>query len=567
MTFERSPYEQTNGRGSTSSAGGSPAPGKMSLTESLGSHSRQAPLNDQSSDKSADESIAAKKAADTNVYGNDTRAKEVMSVAPKPLPRLQLGKPAAAKKATPPVRSRHAAAAPAAAVAASGAPASSGKGTQKPTHGGEGHAADHGGEGKPAADAGGAKAAAPDPKANASITIEVARTASGNPSKARTSVGVGEQVTFSSNGAGDWTAGGTSFGGGSTATWTASDTAGSVEIAHKVNGSTQKQAMNVVAPSSVTFESKGGFPVATAGVGMTTKVKVGPTNVSFGACEWLEEPGGADGTSGYFDEYVKAGKGDLAHHPNKNWLGMGDSNDAVEDHAWTSDNPKLTNPATKQDGYFAGGSGWNVPKQSRVAGKGEGTAFTNVRQQFAMSADGSVSVTKGAASATQAGDGTVQGSMEKCTSVGQAHAMLNRQGSRIAATMFVLQYNASADKDPDTQKYLIEALKAENVKFYVHVHCVTTYNWFSRDKLDVSVKGPKGAHTENFLINSKKNNEFTFALTEILDYASAGIPPISIQAIDEDGKTAFKMAMPNFQSQREVDAGSNGHYTVTAALQ
>ncbi|HEY0251262.1 MAG TPA: hypothetical protein VGC41_07025, partial [Kofleriaceae bacterium] len=486
MTFERNPYQQTNGQGPASAGGNARAPGKMSLTEALGSG--PSPVVEVDADKKPGKSDAKPAPQDTQVYGDDTPAKEAAPVVAKPLPRLQLGKPAAAKKATPPVIPHHAAAGPAAHVAPAAAPraaATPGKDTAKPAHGGEGHAADHGGDGKAAADGSGTKAAgAADPKANASITIEVARTAAGNPSKSRTSVGVGEQVTFSSKSAGDWTAAGTSFGSGTSAAWTAPDTAGSVEITHKANGATQKQTMSVVAPSSVTFESKGGFPVAPAGVGMTTKVKVGPNTVSFGACEWLEEPGPADGTGGYFAAYVAAGKGDLAHHPNKAWLGMGDGNDAVEDHAWTSDNPKLPDPATGQVGYFAGAFGWNIPNKYRVAGKGDGTVFSNVRQQFTMAADGAVNVSKGAATASQAGDGTVQGSMEKCTTLGQAHAMLNRQGSRIAAVMFVLQYNASADKDPETQKWLIAALNEENIKFYVHVYCANTYNWFSRDKLD-----------------------------------------------------------------------------------
>jgi hypothetical protein len=573
---DRSPAIQGGNESHGSDADAARSPGKTSLTEAYG-----ADAGAESASTPAHALGDAKHhhhhQKSDQVFGTDAPAKRAPPQG-KPLPRIELRD----KKHAAPAKPGHAAHAPAvtagpaaagpAAAGPTAAPAAAphAEAAAPPAHAAPVAAPKHGGEGKPGAGGGaqGAQAAPADPKANAHIKIEVSRPAAGNANKGRTSVGVGEDVTFTSTTDGEWSASGGTIGSGSASatSWKAPETPGSVEIGLKTKGATEKQTMQVLAPTGVEFKSKGGFPVKPAGVGMTTQVNVLPNTVSFGACEWLEQPGPADGASGYFATYVSAGKGDLAHHPNANWLGMGDANNSVEDHAWTSDNPRLVDPSKNEVGYFAGGFGWNIPNKYRVAGKGDGAVFTTVRQQFAMTDDGSVNVQKGAASATQAGDGKVLGTTEKCTTVGQAHTMLNRQGSRVAAVMFVLQYNASNDRDPETAKNLIAALREEDIKFYVHFHCVTTYNNFSRDELSVKIKGIKAAHDDKFLINNKKNHETTFSLEELIDYNGTQWSAIIIHA-DNDGGESFSTVMNDLEALNEVEAGSSGHYQISAHVQ
>jgi hypothetical protein len=158
--------------------------------------------------------------------------------------------------------------------------------------------------------------------------------------------------------------------------------------------------------------------------------------------------------------------------------------------------------------------------------------------------------------------------MEKCTTVGQAHAMLNRQGSRTKMIMLVMQYNSSADKDPETLRNLVAALKQEDIKFYVHIYCDNTYNYFSRDGLSLEVKGSLGSHKEDFLINSKKNREVTFSISEVLDFASMTPEQLVIRATNDDGKSAFSTTIGfPFEPISEVDAGSGGHYKISAHIQ
>ncbi|MEO7092324.1 MAG: hypothetical protein ABI175_03675, partial [Polyangiales bacterium] len=397
-------------------------------------------------------------------------------------------------------------------------------GRQKPEkqEGGEGNGA----PGAAPAAAGAAtasKAPAPAKDPNKSgITVAVTRKAAGG-AATRTTVGVGEDVTFTLKDGGDWTVNGLPQGAGETLAWTAPSKPGPVEIVNTIKDQPPKKlTMNVIAPSGVEFKSKGGFPVVPAGVGMTTMVTVLPTTVSFGACEWQEEGGPQTGASGYFAKYIALGKGALPHDPAKGWIGMGDANNEVEDRAFSMEKPKLPH----DDGttrYWAGGFGWNIPNKYRVKGEGDGTTFATVRQQFTMADNGSMSVNKGAASATQNFDGTVVGEIEKYPTIGQAHKMLNKQGSRTNMIAAVMQYNMRADKDPESARNLIEALKQEDIQLYVHTRCNNTYNWVSRDTLTLTVKGGKAAKQSKFDINNKNlvNNAnarpLTFALNDLLD--------------------------------------------------
>jgi hypothetical protein len=500
--------------------------GKMSLTEALGAASapKQAAANDGDPDVGPAKPEVVRPAVAAPVAKPAT---EQAPAKPKAVPRLQLG---------------------------------------KPKHGGEGATAS-GSVSGPATGAGDAGAAKEAPNTSG-IKVEVAKKAAGNPSSSRTTVGVGEQVTFRTKGDGAWSAGSKGLGTGDNTLWTAPSTPGSVEISHTpTGGAPKKLTMTVLAPTALQFKHVGDFPVAPAGVGMTAQVIVLPTAVSFGNCEWQESPGPAEGASGYFAEVIKSGTGSLAHKPNKNWLPMGDANNAIEDHAWTSDNPKLEKDGQKR--YWAGAFGWSIPNKYRVNGEGEGTVFTGVHQGFTMSEDGSVTVVKGGASATAKGDySEPTGTLETYKTLGEAHAMLNRQGSRTKAIMAVMQYNLRADKDPESVKNLVAALKAEDIQLYLHVACENTFNYFSRDAVSLTAVGPKGAKPWNFIINNGKNTSTRIPLAELFDFAMMTPGAIQLNASVENGEKTFGMSLAfPFAGISSADAGSGGHYKLSAHLE
>jgi hypothetical protein len=436
---------------------------------------------------------------------------------------------------------------------------------KKKTSGGEGVAA--------GATAGATAAGKVDPQKNTSgIEVSVTHTAIGNPSSARTTVGVGEEVTLRESSEGEWSAGGTAIAGSSSdsATWTAPDKAGPVVIQKTVKGGPPKKlTMNVVAPSGINFVSRGAAPVAPAGVGMTTNVQILPNVVSFGACEWLEQPGGADGVSGYFAAYTAQGLGDLAHKPNPEWKSMGENNQAIDDRAWTSDKPPLTHEDGTQR-YWAGGFSWAIPNKYRVKGGGE-TVFTTVTQAFSMDDKGTTTVTKGAASATARADGVVETDMEKAKNVGEAHAMLNRLGpNRRAMLMYVVQYKTSQKADPDTLKYLIEALTAENLELYVSISCTNTHAWVERDEVKLATIGGKGTKNAEFLASSqsdknKGGHEFKYNLGELITYGTTDGITFNIGV---EGKYTYTAPMPypyEKMSGQEL-GGSGGRYWITAHI-
>jgi hypothetical protein len=129
----------------------------------------------------------------------------------------------------------------------------------------------------------------------------------------------------------------------------------------------------------------------TAGVCMLTSVTVGPTTVCFGNTEWLEEPGPASGTSGYFTRFPAA---TIFHNPNPSFLRWNDRNTGLSDHAaWHAV------PSPHSVGQFQ----WSIPNKYRVAGtSGAGTVFTTTTQLFQMTdTAGSMTVSKAGASASR----------------------------------------------------------------------------------------------------------------------------------------------------------------------
>jgi hypothetical protein len=238
--------------------------------------------------------------------------------------------------------------------------------------------------------------AAKPPPPPPTITSATRKAAPGGAANTRTTVGVGEVVDFTGSTAGTWTASaGTPATGASGArfAWTAPDAPATVKITLTVGTQVAEKEITVIAPSSLSMvvSSNHSLTAGTAGVCMVTDVTVGPTTVSFGNTEWLEVPGPATGTSGYFTKFSAA---TLYHNPNPNWLGWNDRNTGLQDHAaWHAVPPP----------YAEGQFQWSVPNKYRVAGStGSGTAFTTTTQLFQMTdTAGTMSVSKAGASATR----------------------------------------------------------------------------------------------------------------------------------------------------------------------
>ena len=66
-----------------------------------------------------------------------------------------------------------------------------------------------------------------------------------------------------------------------------------------------------------------------------------------------------------------------------------------------------------------------------------------------------------ALSATASGDGSPTGTLETYKTIGEAHAMLNRQGSRPKAIMAVMQYNLR--KQPTVREILDRVFRAHDM--------------------------------------------------------------------------------------------------------
>lgn len=427
-----------------------------------------------------------------------------------------------------------------------------------------------GGEGEKApAAAPAAPAQAGKPSAG-KITVSTVA-AKGNPSTSRTTVGVGEKVTFTAQEEGQWRAGEKDLGTGQSVEWTAPPTASLVNVVFEPfldspNKNTQASVpMIVMAPNKVDFKKTGDVPVTspgTAGVGMTLAVTIGPTNVSFGAVEWLEQPGPAEGVSGYFAAYQKTAS--LAHKPNPNWLPMGANNDEVQDNAWTKDKPKLMHPTENKPRWWAGSYSWNIPNHFRVKG-GAAQLIGYVRQTFTMDDHGAITVTKGGASATAKPDNDLQGEIEKYPTVKDALAMLNRHGPG-GAVQAVMNYKRNPKADPASVQNLIAALKQCNLRLYTKITCNNTFSWTDPDKVTVKANG-KASTTGQRKINTNQSEAFFFNVNDLLNFSSMSpSDSITISAAVEDlfstHPHSFVLGYP-YSAKDQPMAGSN-RYTISA---
>ena len=100
---------------------------------------------------------------------------------------------------------------------------------------------------------------------------------------------------------------------------------------------------------------------------------------------------GGDGVvRGYFERFRQMG-GDLYHYPATQWFWM---NGSLRDEAAIGGLPPMG--SAWSDGSFY----WDIPNLYAVDGRGAGTPFATVRQEFSIKANGEVTVKKGASTVT-----------------------------------------------------------------------------------------------------------------------------------------------------------------------
>jgi hypothetical protein len=152
--------------------------------------------------------------------------------------------------------------------------------------------------------------------------------------------------------------------------------------------------MNVIAPASISMikDHEFVYPAGTAGAGMALEIRVHPRSVNFGWLSLKEDPGPATGVSGYFATRAAAGM-DLSHHPNPAFVRFTYNNAYRFDSAFAAG---LVAPWT------AGAMRWRIPNRYRAFNStGAGRVFTRTLQTFAITALGTVTVTKQGRSVTR----------------------------------------------------------------------------------------------------------------------------------------------------------------------
>ena len=225
-----------------------------------------------------------------------------------------------------------------------------------------------------------------------SITTETVATLP--PDRARHRIGVGEEVrcTFSlGNARWDHTGGGRlSSDSGTTVTYTAHDTPGSVRVTATGQGCTAQVDFQIVAPSSVHLEREGevahtrGYP----DVGMNAFIYIRPDNVSFYNIMTRENDSQAHATGVY------SCKDGLSHNPNMDAdhctttvvEGKGTVSETVDeiDSGYCATAPP--NPSGTE--HIAIDCAYNVPPSSRFWG------FDTVHQRATCEPSGRLSATK-----------------------------------------------------------------------------------------------------------------------------------------------------------------------------
>lgn len=236
--------------------------------------------------------------------------------------------------------------------------------------------------------------------------------ADGSPND-RTDVGVNEQVTFSTDPStpANWR-----FSAGeplvannvSSVLWTAPITASSVVVMAVVNGKDYTISMRAWAPYSAQWKRRlsvtTGYTAGRAGAQMRiTDCTLEPSNVNFTRIQRREMDNAADGVSGWFSDpffttpVPPSTTNRLYHSSSGQWISIviqGGKNMSTSVDTAGYDPPGLR-PTLVPGGFTAGGYNWNIPYEYRSAtNPGGGIQFTTVRQNFKMTADGTMTVVK-----------------------------------------------------------------------------------------------------------------------------------------------------------------------------
>lgn len=229
--------------------------------------------------------------------------------------------------------------------------------------------------------------------------------------RSRTTIGVGERVNLTSSGgtgAHTWTITGSSTLNrttGNTVRLTADDRAETTTVTvTDAAGAAESLTFTVIEPSSVRMVRAPGTGVwhvhAVPSVGMKLNIYIRPATVSFENIE-IEE-----------DDCVAAASGYLAplngiHHAGHgagNWVSVGSVTAGQGSKVDGQDTAQ--GPANYGLPYSAGSFDWPIPWRFRV-GTGASKRFATVHQHFTTDAAGTMTVTKGGASASAAvGDAT-----------------------------------------------------------------------------------------------------------------------------------------------------------------
>jgi hypothetical protein len=210
--------------------------------------------------------------------------------------------------------------------------------------------------------------------------------------RSRTTIGVGEEVTFGFTPtmayAMDWTttAGSVSPTLDSSTKLTApSNAASGLIVTAKLRGgkSVQFPPFSVVEPSSIDHAKIIGtntYPTGSAGAGMTNAVWFAPTSVSFYRVNMMEVGLDATNISGFFTNNTA---NQLHHNPNS-WITLDQTNHFND---WAS-----------FGSYSSWGSGgafsWNIPYKWQVIGSGVTNSMVGYSQVFSIDANGTARINK-----------------------------------------------------------------------------------------------------------------------------------------------------------------------------
>jgi hypothetical protein len=213
----------------------------------------------------------------------------------------------------------------------------------------------------------------------------------------RTDVGVGEDVTFTSNVKGSWAVtGGTAAApvtNGKKFKWRAANRAASITVTLTAGTQTATTTMNVIEPSAITANklSEMSYKKGEQGAGMKLRFVYQPLNVSFGNMEVKEVSGPATSLTGY---YLTQPASSLWHDSGDSFTRIGKNNkDTAID---TAANPG--DPMPWSDGTFE----WLIPNHFKTIDEsGNGKQFTTVTQAFKLFANGTITVSKAGQTVTR----------------------------------------------------------------------------------------------------------------------------------------------------------------------